>query len=86
MELMLKIKNQEGLHARPAGILAKKASEFKSVIQISVNGQMKSAKSIMALMSLGLKQDQEFILIIEGPDSESASHAIQALIENEFKA
>lgn len=56
MELLLKIKNAEGLHARPAGILAKKAAEFQSNIQISAGGQIKSAKSIMALMSLGLKK------------------------------
>ncbi|NDG86127.1 MAG: HPr family phosphocarrier protein, partial [Proteobacteria bacterium] len=66
MELHLKIKNNEGLHARPAGMLAKKAAEFQSNIQILAGGQLKNAKSIMALMSLGLKKDQEFKLIIDG--------------------
>jgi phosphocarrier protein HPr len=86
MELLLKIKNAEGLHARPAGILAKKAAEFQSNIQISVGGQVKSAKSIMALMSLGLKKDQEFKLIIDGPDADNASRTITELVNNEFKA
>ena len=86
MELQLRIKNNEGLHARPAGVLAKKAAEFQSNIQILAGGQLKNAKSIMALMSLGLKKDQEFKLIIDGPDAESASAALNALVENEFKA
>jgi phosphocarrier protein len=86
MELLLRIKNHEGLHARPAGILAKKAAEYQSNIQISVGGQLKSAKSIMALMSLGLKKDQEFTLIVDGPDAETASTALKILVENEFKA
>jgi phosphocarrier protein len=86
MELLLKIKNTEGLHARPAGILAKKAAEFQSNIQISAGGQIKSAKSIMALMSLGLKKDQEFKLIIDGPDADSASRTLSDLVNNEFKA
>lgn len=85
MEVLLKIKNNEGLHARPAGILAKKAAEFQSNIQISVNGQTKSAKSIMGIMSLSLKKDQEFKLIIEGPDADHAHAAIAALVESEFK-
>ncbi len=85
MELLLKIKNPEGLHARPAGILAKKAAEFQSNIQISAGGQLKSAKSIMALMSLGLKQDQEFKLIIDGPDADTASSALSELVNREFK-
>jgi len=86
MELQLKIKNNEGLHARPAGVLAKKAAEFQSNIQISAGGQVKNAKSIMALMSLGLKKDQEFKLIIDGPDAETASKVLSELIENEFNA
>ena len=86
MEVLLKIRNQEGLHARPAGVFAKKAAEFQSNIQISVNGQLKSAKSIMALMSLSLKKDQEFKLIIDGPDAETAKLAITDLVEKEFRA
>jgi phosphotransferase system HPr (HPr) family protein len=86
MELHLKIPNPEGLHARPAGILAKKASEFQSTVHISAGGQIKSAKSIMALMSLGLKMDQEFTLIIDGPDAESASLALAALVNSGFKS
>ena len=86
MELQLKIKNNEGLHARPAGVLAKKAAEFQSNIQIAAGGQLKNAKSIMALMSLGLKKDQEFKLIIDGPDAEAASKVLNDLVENEFKA
>ena len=85
MEITLKIKNKEGLHARPAGLFAKKAAEFQSLIMVSVNGQSKSAKSIMGLMSLGLKMDQEFQLILDGPDAGAAQNAIVALIESEFK-
>lgn len=85
MEILLTIKNQEGLHARPAGILAKKASEFQSTIQINANGAVKSAKSIMALMSLGLKKNQEFILIVDGPDAQEAGNALTALVNSEFK-
>ena len=85
MEVSLKIKNHEGLHARPAGVLAKKAAEFQSTIQILVNGQAKSAKSIMGLMSLSLKKDQEFTLVVDGPDAEQAMIAISHLVNNEFK-
>ena len=33
-ELALKILNEEGMHARPAGIFVKEASQFKSKIEI----------------------------------------------------
>lgn len=85
MEVQLKIKNKEGLHARPAGVMAKKAAEFQSNIQIIVNGQIKSAKSIMALMSLSLKHDQSFTLVIDGPDAQMAGDTLTELVNNEFK-
>ena len=85
MEVQLIVKNAEGLHARPAGIFAKKAAQFQSTIQVSVGGQIKSAKSIMGLMSLSLKKDQEFTLIIDGPDAEEAKIELSQLVNNEFK-
>lgn len=85
MEVKLKIKNNEGLHARPAGIFVKKATEFQSVIQVSIDGKVKNGKSIMALMSLGLKKDQEFSLIVEGVDADAAVTALTLLVESEFK-
>jgi phosphocarrier protein HPr len=86
MEIQLVIKNPEGLHARPAGVFAKKASEFQSNIHVSVAGQLKSAKSIMGLMSLSLKKDQPFTLIIDGPDAEIAKDTLTALVNSEFKS
>ncbi len=80
MEVQLVIRNPEGLHARPAGIFAKKAAEFQSNIQVSVSGQMKSAKSIMGLMSLSLKKDQPFTLIIDGPDAAKRNVLKQAIV------
>jgi phosphocarrier protein HPr len=85
MEVLLKVKNNEGLHARPAGVLAKKAAEFQSNIMIVVNGQSKSAKSIMGIMSLSLKKDQEFKFVIDGPDAEKASMELSELVNSEFK-
>ena len=49
------LKNETGLHARPAGELAKLASTFKSNINLNVNGKTVSAKSILGIMSLGIK-------------------------------
>ena len=43
------LKNETGLHARPAGELAKKAASFKSSIKLNVNGKVVDAKSILAI-------------------------------------
>lgn len=80
MEKIVTILNEEGLHARPAGILVKAASAFESNIEInSVN-----AKSIMSVMSLGLTKDAEVTLKAEGTDAEEALNALSELVNNKF--
>ncbi|SHH59343.1 phosphocarrier protein [Caloranaerobacter azorensis DSM 13643] len=84
MEKTVKILNESGLHARPASVFVKTASQFKSDIKIKFNGNILNAKSIMNLMSLGLKKDDEIKLIIDGPDAEEAMEALVKLIESKF--
>ncbi|KGG80358.1 phosphocarrier protein HPr [Caloranaerobacter azorensis H53214] len=84
MERTVKILNESGLHARPASVFVKTASQFKSDIKIEFNGNILNAKSIMNLMSLGLKKDDEIKLIIDGPDAEEAMEALVKLIESKF--
>ncbi len=84
IEKTLKVLNEEGLHARPAGILAKSAAGFSSTIEISFNGKNVNAKSIMSLMGLGLKKDSEFLLKINGTDESNALLAIEELFINKF--
>ena len=43
--MKVKISNGTGLHARPATLLVKKASSFKSDISIESNGKKVNAKS-----------------------------------------
>ena len=85
MEKTIRILNEEGLHARPAGIFVKKAGEFQSKIEIRVGDQLKNAKSIMGLMALGLKKDAEITLVATGPDEAQAIEALSALVARKFE-
>ena len=85
MELKKKILNEEGLHARPAGVFAKAAAGYQSKVEVVFNGRRINAKSSMSLMTLGLTKDSEFELLIEGPDAEVALHQISQLIDLKFQ-
>lgn len=74
----VKIKNKLGLHARPASILVKKASEFESKITIEKDGVEVNAKSIMGVMMLAAEKGSEVILTAEGEDEK---RAIEELVE-----
>lgn len=84
MERIVNVKNASGLHARPAGMFVKKAAEFKSTVEVSAKGKTVNAKSIMGIMSLGLAQGDELIIIANGEDQEAAINALAELIESGF--
>lgn len=84
MELIIKILNEQGLHARPASIFAKTASKFKSTISIVHGNGAANAKSIINIMSLGLKKGEEIKIITEGVDEKEAMEALISIIQNKF--
>ena len=76
------IKDNAGIHARPAGLLVKLAKEFESSITIEKDGKTADARKILAVMSLGAKKDDEITVKIEGNDAESAANKIKEFLEN----
>ncbi|WXR60572.1 HPr family phosphocarrier protein [Peptostreptococcaceae bacterium AGR-M142] len=74
------VKAENGLHARPAGIFVKSASKFNSDVFVETNGKKVNAKSIMGLMSLGIKQNQEVTIITEGADEAAALEELSAVM------
>lgn len=66
------ITDEVGIHARPAGLLAKKVKEFNSVVTISKDGKSAEAKKLMAVMGLGVKKGQTVTVTVEGADEDKA--------------
>ena len=66
------ITDEIGIHARPAGILAKKAKEYASRITITKGGKTAEAQKLMAVMSLGVKKGETDTVSAEGEDEEKA--------------
>lgn len=66
-----------GLHARPAAIIVKTASAFKSDIFIKTGVKEGNLKSIMNIMALGIKTGTEVLIEANGSDAEAAIKAIK---------
>ena len=49
------IKDELGVHARPAGLLVKLAKQYTSAITIEKNGKVADARKMFAVMGLGVK-------------------------------
>ena len=84
MEKTVTILNEQGLHARPASIFVKTASKFKCNVSIVHGSGVANAKSIINIMSLGLKKGEEIKIVTEGTDENEAMDALLVLVENKF--
>ena len=78
------VKNETGLHARPASMLVEEASSYEADVELVKDGQSVNAKSIMGVMSLGIKQSTEITVQTDGADEKDALTAIIELIESGF--
>lgn len=76
------IKDPLGIHARPAGMLAKVAKGFGDTVVTVTKGE-KTVKAIqlMKLMGLGIKTGETVTIAAEGPEEDAAIEAIRAFFE-----
>ena len=79
------IQDEQGIHARPAGILVKAANEFQSDIQVDKDGKKGDLKRIFGVMGLGIKKGDNVQVIIEGPDEEAAAQKIETLFREQLQ-
>lgn len=75
------ITDELGIHARPAGLLVKKAAEFKSTVSVDNGVKKGDAKKIMSLMMMAVKQGQAVTFTVEGEDEEAAAAALEAFMK-----
>ncbi len=75
------VRDPLGIHARPAGLLAKEAKRFSSVCTLTKNGQTKKLTQLMLLMSMGIKQGDTVLVTAEGADEEEAIAALRRFFE-----
>ena len=78
------VKNEVGLHARPATYFIQKANEFKSSIWVEKDERRVNAKSLLGVLSLGIVKGTSINLIADGPDEKEAVEALVELISTNF--
>ena len=76
------VKNEVGLHARPATYFIQKANEFNSGIWVEKEERRVNAKSLLGVLSLGIMKGTTVTLIADGSDEKEAVDALAELIEN----
>lgn len=75
------IRDEMGIHARPAGLLVKEVAKYSSTVTLSNGTKEADAKKIMAIMALGVKKGQSVTFKIEGADEAEAAAGIEAFLK-----
>ncbi|MDT8716400.1 HPr family phosphocarrier protein [Clostridium sp. 19966] len=76
------VKSATGLHARPATLLVKKASSFKSDITVEYNGKKANVKSLIGVLSLGVSRNSNITITASGDDETLAVEELIKLVDS----
>ncbi|MBQ2698170.1 MAG: HPr family phosphocarrier protein [Clostridia bacterium] len=80
----LVLKNNVGLHARPATFFIQRANEFKCSIWVEKDNRRVSAKSLLGVLSLGVATGDSILVSAEGEDEDAAVAGLQELVNSNF--
>ncbi len=75
------ITDEQGIHARPAGLFVKEAAACTCKVTISKDGKEVDAKRILGVMGLGAKKGQEIVLRTDGEGEEEAMEKLSAFLK-----
>ena len=75
------VKDSIGIHARPAGLLAKLAKGYQSDITLEKDGKSADATRLVSLMTLGVRHGDTVTVRVNGTDEDEAAKAIALFFE-----
>lgn len=75
------VKDPDGLHARPVGLLVKCAQSCSSAVKVAKGDKQADAKRLFAVMGLGVLQNDVVTFTLEGPEENADSEKLQAFCE-----
>ena len=79
----IKIKNPQGLHARPASVFVKIANKYEAQITVKKSGESVNGKSIMGLMTLAANQGSVLDIEASGDDADKAMQELERFLTND---
>ena len=81
----VEIRNEHGLHARPAALFVRAAGSHKSSVKVrnvTLDGQLANAKSIIEVLKIGVSRGHTIELVVEGPDEDVAIDSLCQFIQS----
>lgn len=83
VEKKITIKNESGLHARPAALFVQIANKYDCEINVQKGKQKVNGKSIMGIMMLAAEKGSKISIVADGADAEKAAKELEGLLLSE---
>lgn len=83
-EFIYVVKDEIGLHARPAGALVKFVSSIPSQVTLKKDDKSVDAKRLFAIMGLSVKCGDTLTFCVSGPNENADADSLKAFCENSF--
>ncbi|HKD38615.1 MAG TPA: HPr family phosphocarrier protein [Pirellulales bacterium] len=78
------VANPNGLHMRPASLIAKLANQFQSKIELVRGQERVDGKSMLEIVTLVAEHGTNLTIEASGPDAEAAVEALAVLFASQF--
>jgi phosphotransferase system HPr (HPr) family protein len=83
-EITLTVKNETGLHSRPADVFVRTAKLYQSNIEVEKGAKKANAKTILKLILLNVCENDLIKITADGPDEDAALEDLKKLVESDF--
>lgn len=80
----VRVKNDLGLHTRPATVIVKLLQNCKSNVSFTYKKETINAKSILSILMLAAQKNSQIIITIEGEDAEETMMRLVQAFEEQF--
>jgi phosphocarrier protein HPr len=78
------VKNQRGLHTRPASAIVKLLQQSRSEVSFTYKGETINAKSILSILMLAATPNSEISITVEGDDAGETMDSLVNAFETQF--
>jgi phosphotransferase system HPr (HPr) family protein len=83
-EITLVVKNETGLHSRPADVFVRTAKLYQSAIEVEKGAKKANAKTILKVILLNVCENDLIKITADGPDEDAALEDLKKLVESDF--
>ena len=83
LEKEITIKNEQGLHARPAALFVQIASKYDASVTVRCGGETVNGKSIMSILTLGAQKDAVITVEVDGDQADEVLQELEQLLNQE---